>query len=413
MNIGIAMIVVGFVGYGLVTNWDAAFGILKSVPFSQGMTYSFVVCPMFILMGQLAYHSGISSSLFDTANKWLSGLRGGLAMASIVACALFGAICGSLAATAATMAIIALPEMRRHNYDDSLSTGTIAAGGTLGVLIPPSTTFIMYGIIAEESIGQLFASGVGPGILCALLFCITIAIQVKLKPSLAPAAEKYSMKEKIRSLKGCIPLVLLFGIVIGGMFSGFFSATEASGIGVLVALLFMIVNRTFTWQKIKIALMDTVKTTAMTMFIVIGAYVFGYFLAITQLPQNLARIVESLAVNRYLVVAVILLIYAVMGCIMDGLAMVLLTAPIFLPIIKSLGFDPVWYGAMMVLIMNLGNITPPVGLTVYVVGGACKDVPLQKIFKGALPMCLPILATVILCIVFPQIVMFIPNLLHG
>ncbi len=414
MNIGMSMVLVGFVGYGIVTgNWTAALGILKSIPYSTGMTYSFVVCPMFILMGQLIYHSGLSTALFNAAEKWFAGLRGGLAMATVVACALFGAICGSLAATAATMAVVAIPEMRKAKYQDSLASGCVAAGGTLGVLIPPSTTFIMYGIIAELSIGRLFASGVGPGILLTICFCITIAIQTKLNPELAPKTETYPLDVKLRSLIGCIPMVILFYLVIGGMFSGYFSATEASGVGVFLSLAYMIAIKKFTLQRMWIALKETVKTTSMVLFITVGAYVFGSFLAITQLPIKLADTVAAMDANRYAIILVIFLVYAVMGCIMDALPMVLLTAPIFLPIIKELGFDPVWYGAMMVLIMNLGNITPPVGLTVYIVGGVNKDIPLPTIFKVALPMCIALLVCVVICIIFPQIVTFLPDMLYN
>lgn len=413
MNIGISMFAVGFIGYLLIRDWNAAIGILKTVPFSQSMTYSFTVIPLFVLMGQFAYHSGMSADLFDFANKWLGGFKGGLAMATVMACAGFSAICGSTAATAATMGVVALPEMRKNGYEDSLSTGSIAAGGTLGILIPPSTGFIIYGIVAEQSIGQLFMAGIIPGVVLALCYIISIAIQVRLNPQLAPPTQKYSFVEKIKALKGGAAMIVLFLIVIGGMFINLFTANEAAAVGAALGLIYLIARRRFTWKIFVTCLRDTVKTSAMVFLIMIGAYVFGAFIAIAQLPMMLASFVEGLAVNPYVVLAAIVLLYAVMGCLMDSLAMVMLTVPIFLPIVTALGFNPIWYGVLMIMVMEMGLITPPVGMNVYIVAGVAKDVPLTRIFKGAAPMVAAMFVAIIIVIAIPQLSLWLPSFMVG
>ena len=413
MNIGIAMFAVGFFGYLLIRDWGAAVGILKSVPFNQSMTYSYTVIPLFVLMGQFAFHSGMSADLFDFANKWLGGLKGGLSMATIMACAGFSAICGSTAATAATMGVVALPEMRKAGYDDSISTGSIAAGGTLGILIPPSTGFIIYGIVAEQSIGQLFMAGIVPGIVLAMCYIICVAIQVKLNPKLAPPTKKYSLLEKLKALKGGLAMIVLFLIVIGGMFINLFTANEAAAVGAVLALIYLIARKRFTWKVFRTCLRDTIKTSAMVFLIMIGAFVFGAFLAIAKLPMTLSGFVEGLAVNKYVILAVIVLLYAVMGCLMDSLAMVMLTVPIFLPIVEALGFNPIWYGVLMIMVMEMGLITPPVGMNVYIVAGVAKDVPLTRIFKGTAPMVLAMLVAVVIVIAIPQISLWLPSLMAG
>ncbi len=410
MNIGITMFAVGFFGYMIVVNFNAALGILKTIPFAQATNYSFTVIPLFVLMGQFAFHSGMSADLFDAANKWLGRFRGGLAMATVAACAGFAAICGSTAATAATMGVVALPEMRKHGYKDSLATGSIAAGGTLGILIPPSTGFIIYGIVAEQSIGQLFAAGVLPGIVLAICYILAVVVQVKMKPDLAPATAKFTLKEMVISLKGTIGMIVLFLAVIGGMFAGIFTANEAAAVGAVLALGFMIIKRQFTWKRFVMCLRDTIKTSAMVFLILIGAYVFGSFLAITKLPMSLASFVDSLEVSRYVILAVIIIIYMVLGCLMDSLAMVMLTVPIFLPIVLALGFDPIWYGVLMIMVMEMGLITPPVGMNVYIVAGVAKDVPLFTIFKGVAPFVGAMVVAIIIVIAFPQISLLLPGL---
>ena len=412
MNIGICMMAVGFFGHLAVTqNPTASLVLFKTIPFTQATTYSFTVIPLFVLMGQLCFYSGMSSGLYDMCEKWLGTLKGGLAMATVAACAGFSAICGSTAATAATMGVVALPEMRRHGYADSLACGSIAAGGTLGILIPPSTGFIIYGIIAGESIGALFAAGIVPGIILAICYIISISVMVHVKPDLAPGKVHHTMKEKLVSLKGGIAMVILFLVVIGGIFGGLFTANEAAAIGAMLALLYLIFKRRFTIPVMIDCLRETVKTSGMIFLVLIGAYVFGSFLTITQMPQALAGFVNTLDVNRYVILLVILILYAIMGCLMDSLAMVMLTVPIFLPIMTGLGFDTVWYGVIMIMVMEMGLITPPVGMNVYIVAGVAKDVPLQKIFMGVAPMVVGMCVAIFIVCAFPQVALWLPGLL--
>ena len=411
MNIGICMMAVGFFGYAYVRGFSPALALLKQIPYTQATTYSFTVIPLFVLMGQLCFYSGMSSDLFDFAHKILGGLKGGLAIATVAACACFSAICGSTAATAATMGVVALPEMRKHGYDDSLSCGSIAAGGTLGILIPPSTGFIIFGIITGESIGGLFAAGILPGVVLAVCYVAAIMIMVRKNPNLAPGKLHFTAKEKLISLKGGVAMIVLFVIVVGGIFMGWFTANEASAIGAFLSLLYLIGRRRFTMKIFMDSLRETVKTSGMIFLILIGAYVFGSFLAITQLPTILANFVTSLDVSKYIILIVILIIYAIMGCFMDSLAMVMLTVPIFLPIMKAIGFNAIWYGVIMIMVMEMGLITPPVGMNVYIVAGVAKDVPLQKIFKGVAPMVVGMFVAVFIICILPQIALFLPSVL--
>lgn len=411
MNIGVCMMAVGFVGYWAVRGFIPAMLLFQKIPFTQASTYSFVVIPLFVLMGNLCYYSGMSSDLYNMFEKLLGNLKGGLAMATVGACACFSAICGSTAATAATMGVVALPEMREHGYEEGLACGSIAAGGTLGILIPPSTGFIIFGIVSGASIGGLFAAGIIPGIILALCYIISIAVVVKIHPDKAPDRMKYSLKEKLISLKGGIAMVVLFVLVIGGMFAKFFTANQAAAFGALASLIYLVARKRFTWKIFISCLQDTLKTSGMIFLILIGAYVFGAFLTIAQLPTTLATFVTSLNVNRYVILFVIILIYAIMGCFMDSLAMVMLTVPIFLPIMESLGFETIWYGVLMIMVMEMGLITPPVGMNVYIVAGVAKGVPLQKIFSGVAPMVVGMLVAVIIVCAFPDMVMFLPRLM--
>ena len=411
MNIGICMMAVGFFGFWIVRGMNPALNLFKQIPFTQASTYSFTVIPLFVLMGNLCFYSGMSGDLYDCAHKWLGGLRGGLAMATVAACACFSAICGSTAATAATMGVVALPEMREHGYDDGLSCGSIAAGGTLGILIPPSTGFIIYGIVSGTSIGALFAAGILPGIVLALCYIISIAIVVKVKPEKAPGKMKFTMKEKLKALKGGCAMIVLFLIAIGGIFCGWFTANEAAAVGATAALIYLIARRRFTWKIFFSCLCDTVKTSGMIFLILIGAYVFGSFLTVTGLPKALANFVTGLDVSRYVVLAVIILIYAIMGCLMDSLAMVMLTVPIFLPIMLQLGFNDIWYGVLMIMVMEMGLITPPVGMNVYIVAGVAKDVPLQKIFAGVAPMVGGMFVAVIINCAWQDLALILPRAL--
>ena len=413
MNIGLAMMVVGFVGYGLVMNWKAAFGLLQTVPYTQAASYTMTVVPLFIMMGNFAFASGMSANLYDMANKWIGRLPGGLACATVAACACFGAICGSTNATTATMSVVAIPEMRRFGYDDSLATGCVAVGGGLGIMIPPSSCLIVYGIMSELSIGRLFAAGILPGIVLAILIIGVIVLQVKMKPSLAPKGEKFTWKERWMSIAKCWDVLILFIGVFAAMFTGFFTINEAAAAGAMLALIIMACKRMLNWKSFSKVMWDSVKTTSMTYLIVIGAMVFSGFLSITQLPMKLAATIEGLDVSRYLILAVIVLIYLVMGCFMDALPMIMLTVPIFLPIIEGLGFDGIWFGVMIIIVMMMGLITPPVGMNCYVLSGIIKDVSLGTIFRGAVPYVIALLIGAVIITIWPDLALVIPNALYG
>lgn len=411
MNIGLALFLVGFVGYAVVVNPTAAFGLLRTMPATQSSSYSFMVIPLFIMMGNFAYHAGLSTKLYNAGEKWLSRLPGGLACATIAACAGFGAICGSCAATCATMGTISLPEMRKYGYDDRLSTGSIAMGGTLGVLIPPSTPFILYGIMTEQNIASLFISGIIPGLVMAVLCITTIVIRCKINKNLAPAPKSYSWRERFSSLKGLIGIIVLFGVVLGGMFSGFFSVNQSAAVGALCSILLCAINKKLTWDVFKQAMKETVATFAMTFLILIGATVFCAFLSITKLPTMLANGIASMNVPFIVVLLFMTLIYMFLGMIMDEIPMILLTVPIFLPIVQSYGISLIWFGVYIVMVMELGAISPPVGLNCFIIQGIAKDIPLTTVYKGALPFMITIFVGIMVIYVFPELCTFLPGLM--
>jgi len=413
VNVGIAMFFVGFFGYALATNMSAAYGVLRTTPISQAGNYALSVIPLFIIMGNFAFASGMSSGLYNAANKWLSKLPGALACATVAACAAFGAICGSTAATAATMGVVSIPEMRKYGYSDSLATGSVSAGGGLGIMIPPSTIFIIYGISAEQSIGRLFSAGILPGILIALLYMAVIIIQVKRRPEIASPPRSYTLKERFKSLLGLIDVVILFLGVFYVMFSGIFTVTESAAAGAFLAMIICLVKGRLTWKTFVKTMSDSIKTTAMTYLLIIGALVFGAFLAISRLPMTIASLVTSLEISRYVIFAAIILVYAILGCLMDSLAMIMLTVPIFLPIMTALGFNPIWFGVVIVSVVMLGVITPPVGLNCYVIAGVAKDVPLATIFKGSIPFTIALLVSIAIITAVPQIALFLPTLFYG
>jgi len=413
MNIGLAMMLVGFIGYGLAVNWTAAMGVLQTVPYVQAASYPMTVVPLFIMMGNFAFASGMSENLYSAAYKWIGRLPGGLACATVAACAAFGAICGSTNATTATMGIVSIPQMRKYGYSDRLSCGAVAVGGGLGVMIPPSTCFIAYGIIAELSIGRLFAAGILPGILLAVLIIIMIVFQVKINPGLAAKGEKYRFKEMLVALAKCWDVILLFAGTFYAMFSGIFTINEAAAAGCLLSVIIFIAKGKFTWKSFAKVMWDSAKTTAMTYLIVIGAMVFSAFLSITKMPMSLAAVIEGWQVSRYLILAAIILVYLILGCFMDALPMVMLTVPIFLPIITGLGFDPIWFGVIIIVVMMMGFITPPVGMNCYVLSGIVKDVPLSTIFRGSVPYLAALVVGAVILTAFPQIALWIPSLIYG
>lgn len=404
MNIGMALMTVGFWGYAAAINLTAANVVLSTVPSTQAGSYSMMVVPLFILMGNYAYHARLSDGLFDFFKKWLSRVPGNLACATIGACAGFGAICGSTPATCASMGAVALPEMRKAGYDDKLTTGSIAFGGTLGIMIPPSTPMILYAVLTTASISALFSAGIIPGILQAGVGIIFVIIWCKLVPGLAPAPCKTPWIDRFKSVKGILGVVVLFGIVLGGMFSGWFSVAQASAIGAFLAFLMLIFpGRNFTWKSITAGLKDCASTFGMSFLIIVGASVFSSFLAVTQVPMTLAKMISGMDVNRYVIILMITLIYVFLGMIMDGLAMMMMTVPIFWPIVSALGFDVIWFGIYIILVINFGSISPPVGMCCFVVKGLDKKISLGTVYKGVLPFIASLVVTI-------AVVMFIPSL---
>jgi tripartite ATP-independent transporter DctM subunit len=329
-------------------------------------------------------------------------------MATIVGCAFFGAICGSSLATAATMGAVALPEMKKYNYDPGLATGSIAVGGTLGILIPPSIGFVIYGIIIEESVGKLFMAGILPGILLTLFYMATVYITCVIKPEKGPRAQKTTLREKLVSLQGTWGMLILFILVMGGIYAGVFTPTEAGGIGAFGAFVIALLRRRMNFSSLIFCLRDSMQTTAMIFLILIGANVFNVFMSVSQLPMHLADYIQTLDVNRFIVLGGILFLYIVLGCIMDGFAMIILTIPILFPILNAMGFDAIWFGVIMVIVLEMGLITPPVGLNVFILKGVAKDVPMNTIFKGIWPFLISSVAAIIVIIIFPQIALFLP-----
>ena len=410
MPVAFAMAVVGFVGYAVVVSPHAAVSILTFDLYKTFASYSLTVIPLFVLMGQVAFHGGISRRLFNAAYHWLGPLPGGLAMATVGACTAFGAICGSGPATTATMALVALPEMRRYKYSMELGCGAVAAGGTIGMMIPPSVVFIVYAIMTEQSIGRLFIAGIVPGLLTALLFCLVIYWQCRRRPELGPAAPASSWKAKIVSLRGAWETLLLFVAVMGGMFLGLFTPTEAAAIGAAGTVVITAIQRRLSLQILVRSLKETLRTSCMVMVIVAGATVFGHFLARTRIPSEMAGWLGSLPLPGWAIILLIIVFYLIAGCFVDALVLVLLTIPIFYPVVINLHYDPIWFGVMIVLVTQMGVITPPVGVCVYVVSGIERDVPLDTIFRGALPFLMALVAAAILLIAFPQLCLFLPGL---
>jgi tripartite ATP-independent transporter DctM subunit len=402
---------VGFGGFAYIAGVNASLGVLKTVPFTTFGDYNLTVVPLFILMGSLAYFTGISKNLYDTVHSWLGHLRGGLAMATVGACAGFAAISGSSLATAATFAKVALPEMERYKYDKALATGCIAAGGTIGSLIPPSVIFIIYAIITEQSIGKLFLAGFFPGILEAIFYMLTISILCWRNPAMGPRGPQTTLRQKFVSLKGSWFVVVLFLIVIGGLYMGWFSPTEAAGIGAFGVFIFGVATRTLGWQNFKDSLSDTGKTTAMIFLLLLGAMIFGYFLSVSRISAELADFMSGLPVSPYVIMVIIMVFYIILGCMMDSLAMILITVPVFYPLILALGFDPIWFGVIIVRVTEIGLITPPVGLNLYVLKGSAKDIAMGDVIRGILPFLIADVFHVALLIIFPQISLFLPSLM--
>ena len=409
--VAFVMALVGVAGFGYLISFGASFNMVVKDLFGVFGSYSLTVIPLFIFMGQIAFHSGISSRLFNVAYRFMGHWPGGLAIATVGACTGFAAICGSTNATAATMAAVTLPEMKRYHYKDSLATGVVAAGGSLGILIPPSVIFIIYGVMTEQSIGKLFMAGILPGLMLSLMFSIAIIIWVNLKPEIAPRGPNFSIKEKLKSLSGLIETIILFLMVMGGLFFGIFTPTEAGAIGAFGTFLIAVVRRKISFQGFVQSLVETTRISCMILMVVAGATIFGHFLAVTRIPFDVANWVSSFNLSPNAIVGIIILVYLIGGCFIDALALITLTVPIFYPVIVSLGFDPIWFGVIIVLVTQIGVVTPPVGINVYVVSGIAKDVPLHVIFQGVIPLLIALLLGTFLMIPFPQIALFLPGLM--
>ena len=416
MPVAYVMAMIGYIGFSVMISGKGGLNLLSRNIYDVFSSYGLTTIPLFVLMGQLAFNSGISHRLYNTGYKWLGNIRGGLAMATVSACTAFGAVCGSSPATAATMATVGLPEMKRYKYADELATGSVASGGGLGMIMPPSVVLIVYGILTEQSIGALFVAGIFPAILVTILFIISIYIRCSLAPEQGPPGEKFSLKEKIISFLGMGETLAVFILVMGGLFIGLFTPTEAAAVGAFGVLFVSIIRRQLTWQAFVNALYETLGTSCMVMLLIGGAVVFGKFLAVTRIPFEIATWVGGFDLPPYIIMAIIVLIYFIGGCFMDALAFVTLTVPIFFPVVMALGYDPIWFGIIIVMVTEMGVITPPVGINVYVVFGVARrvigEVPLESIFKGIFPFLLAVIAGVIILMIFPQIILLLPNLMY-
>ena len=409
MPIGIAMLLVGITGFAWLNGLPAALSSLGNAPYSYSTVYDLAVIPLFVLMGNCAAVSGMSRDLYAAAYAWLGHLRGGLASATIAACAGFAAVSGSSIASAVTMGRVCLPEMKRYKYSDALATGTVAAGGTLGILIPPSTAFVIYAILTEQSIGRLLLAGFLPGLLLSFLFILTIMIWTRFRPEIGPPGERASREERVRTLIQSGPMMAIVAISIGGIYVGAFTPSEAAAVGAFLSFALALWRRTITWDSLSTILIETVKTTAFVFLILIGAFVFGPFLALSGLPEALATGLIALELPRYLILFVLILIYIVLGMFLEGFSILVLTLAIVIPIVDALGFDLIWFGVIMVIVLEMGLISPPVGINVFVVKGLVPDVPIGEIFKGIMPFWLAMGVCIILLILFPQIALYIPN----
>jgi len=416
MPVAYVMALIGYLGFSFMVSGKGGLNLLARNVYDVFSSYGLTTIPLFIFMGQLAFNSGISRRLYDTAYKYLGSTRGGLAMATVTACTAFGAVCGSSPATAATMATVGLPEMKRYNYADELATGCVASGGGLGMIMPPSVVLIVYGILTEQSIGALFVAGIFPAILVTILFIISIYIICRLVPEQGPPGESFPLKVKLKSLLGMGETLIVFILVMGGLFIGLFTPTEAAAVGSFGVLLVSLIRRQLTWQGFVRSLYETLRTSCMVMMLIAGAVIFGKFLAVTRIPFDLAAWVGGLNLPPIIIMAIIVGIYFFGGCFMDALAFVTLTVPIFYPVVMSLGYDPIWFGVIIVMVTEMGVITPPVGINVYVVFGVAKTViggvPLESIFKGIIPFLIAVIIGTIILMILPQIILYLPNLMY-
>jgi tripartite ATP-independent transporter DctM subunit len=410
MPVGFAMGMVGLGGIWYVLSSEAALSTLGTEIWETFANYGLTVIPMFILMGQICFYSGVNESLYKTANTWMGRVRGGLAMATVMACAGFAAICGSNTATAATMTSVALPQMRKYGYEPILSTSAVACGSTLGVVIPPSVVLMVYGIYTEQSIGKLFWGSTIPGLIMTFLFCITIYVMCVVRPEWGPPGDRTSMGAKIKAIPGASEMIVLFTLIMGGLYSGAYTPTEAGAAGAFFAVVLGVIRRKLSWKGFIASVVDTLKISCMIIVIIAGAVIFGRFLTISGLPFQITEFAASLAVPPWVVMGVILLVYGVAGCLMDALGFLLVSIPIFFPLAMSLGYDPIWFGCIITVVTTMGAITPPVGISVYVVAGMNKDIPMGTIFRGVLWFIPAYILTMALMMLYPQVALFLPSL---
>jgi C4-dicarboxylate transporter DctM subunit len=409
MPIGLTMGLIGFLGLALITGPDAALVRLGLTAFSSTNSYLISLLPLFTLMGEFAFASGITRDAYYAGYRWVGHRPGGLAVATIGGCAAFAAVCGSSIATSATMGAAALPEMRRYNYNPSLATGCLAAGGTLGILIPPSMGFVLYGLITEQSIGKLLISGILPGILLSILFVVTISVWTRLDPKAGPSGPKSSWRERVAALKDVWAVLVLFFLVIGGIYSGVFNATEAAGVGAFCAFLIALVRGRLTKENVMTSFRATLTTTGLIFVLIICAQLFSYFVAISRLSSALAGFIGGLALPPLGILIAILVLYVLLGSIMEVFSAMLITMPILFPLIVDLGFDPIWFGVITVIMLEMGLVTPPVGMNVFVIAGMARDVPMYTIFKGVWPFVIAMIICIAFLIAFPQIALYLPK----
>jgi tripartite ATP-independent transporter DctM subunit len=407
--VGMAMGLVGVTGYSAIVGLEPALKLVGQTSMRTVTDYNFGVIPMFMLMGAFVSVSGLSKEMFRAADAFVGHLRGGLAIATVVACGGFAAICGSSVATAATFATVAYPEMRRFGYPQSFSTGVIAAGGTLGAMLPPSTVLAVYAILTQQDIGKLFMAGILPGLLAICMYVLTVALVVQLRPGWLPAGRAMPLRDRLLALRDVWAPVLLFVFVIGGLYGGFFTPTEAGGVGAAGAYLLGALRGRLDRRQARAALLQATRTSAAVFTVLIGALLFGYFLTITQAPQQLTAVLTGLGVGRYGVLVLIMLMYLVLGCLMDAMAMIILTVPIIFPVITALGFDPIWFGIIIVMTVELGLIHPPVGMNVFVIKSVVKEVSFTTIFKGVLPFVATDILRLAILIAFPVIALWLPG----
>jgi tripartite ATP-independent transporter DctM subunit len=406
--IGVSLALVGMGGYAAIDGWKTALAVVASVPFELASAYSLSVVPLFILMGAVASRAGMSRELFDAANAVFSGFRGALANATIGGCAAFGAICGSSIATAATFSKVAIPEMRRHGYSDVVAAGSVAAAGTLGILIPPSVILAVYSLVAEQSLAKLFAAALIPGILLAVLYVIAVIIQARIRPEWTPLVPSMPLRERLRAARGMWKLVLLFFFAVVGIYLGWFSPTEGAAVSAFAAMLIGFGTRTLSLRGLSGAMLESVFSTAMLFFIVVGAFIFSRFIVLTRLPNELAVWVEATKLAPLSIVLAVIVLYVVLGTALEEVSTILITVPVILPLMTSIGYDGIWFGIFVTVMATIGLISPPVGLTVFVIQAQNPDIPASKIYRGTLPFLVADFVLVALLVAFPGLALWLP-----